>query len=103
MFVNILKGVNNKIFFDKKARKWLEKKLKTMNDTVTIHKTSGKYYLCLSLLTKKEEKTICPFKSCSIDPGVKTMLHLYSPDGVEAKLGVGLNKILRKLANKENN
>jgi transposase len=98
IFMNTLKGINNRFRFDNKTERWFKKNIKTFNSKVTILREARKYYFCLSYTVRKEDKKESPFKVCSIDPGIRKFLTVYSPDGVMVDIGVGTNKILTKIA-----
>ena len=71
-----------------KVRKRDIEKLKEGADgTVTMMITkSRKYYLCIPR-TKKQTYEPSPFKSVFLDPGERTFMTYYSPDGICGKIG----------------
>lgn len=95
-------GKNHKFNLKKKILDWFESVDYMVNDTVTINKQGKHYYINLSYETKK--MTIDkPFKTVSIDPGVRNFAAIYSPEGVEGYLGIDIpdnNPFVKKLCDK---
>jgi putative transposase len=55
---------------------------------------SGEYYLCIP--EYKEKKCKRTGKTCAIDPGVRTMLTGYDPDGFIFELGLNMDVIVKR-------
>ena len=55
---------------------------------VTVLKTRpNKWYFCLPREREPSDKEPAPFKSVFLDPGARTFMTYYSPDGVAGKIG----------------
>ena len=58
---------------------------------------SGKYYLCVPQYNPpKKPWKYRIYKSCAIDPGVRTMLTGYDPDGIIFEMGMNQDAVVRR-------
>ena len=73
-----------------KMKRWIDKKIKTLNSTVTITKEGESYYICGSFDVDYKQLQTRVMNSVSLDPGVRTFMTLYSSDGLVGKIGDGI-------------
>ena len=73
----------------------VKEELGEVNYSVRIQKTRvGRYYLCIPTYTDPEiSKTT---RTCAIDPGVRTMLTGYDPDGLVFEYGKNIDSIAKR-------
>lgn len=71
----------------KRAKKWLKSINYKMNNTITIQKENGNYYVYLTYDCSKIKNYNFPHNVVSIDPGVRIFATIYSPDGIEGHIG----------------
>jgi transposase len=70
------------------------------SDITVLKVRPNKWYICLQKLRKPKEAAIYEnpaYKSVFLDPGVRTFLTFYSPEGVCGKIGEGYYKYLQNL------
>ena len=72
-------------------------KLKLCDFSISCNTRLNKYFLNINYL-EKDKKILKNNKVCSIDPGLKTYLTIYSDNKVE-ELGIGITKKLNKICN----
>ena len=96
-------NVKNKTLFVRRIKDKItfKENIDNYNDygTITIVREKNKYYMCFPL--ERESVNIeTPYKSVSLDPGVKTFQTFYSEEGFVGKIGDNIYnsniKILRK-------
>lgn len=63
---------------------------------ITVVRENGCYYMCFPL-KKKSENISTPYKSISLDPGVRTFQTFYSEEGLVGKIGSGIDIVLKKI------
>lgn len=87
-----------KSFFGKNNRIPIKDILPELNFSVRLQRLrTGRYYLCIpghgSPITKEPEKTK---RVCAIDPGVRTFLTGYDPQGIIFKIGTNIKEIVKR-------
>lgn len=99
MFTKKKKEFNNKFHFNKKTKNWIIKKNVVLNDTITILKDNDKYYMCATFDTEIINNNN-KLNIVSCDPGNRNFLTLYSPDGIECRIGHKFDDELSKIGMK---
>jgi len=88
---------NGSFRISKKSEKWLQSIDYNINDTITIQKEYGKYYMYFTFDTKIINN-IKPYSTVSIDPNVRVFASIYSPDGLEGDIGKNIDGKLYDIA-----
>ena len=82
-------------FFGRGEALQTKERLPELNYSCRLQRTrTGKYYLCIPQhkITTKRKKT----RTCALDPGVRTMLTGYDPDGFIFELGLNIDLIVKR-------
>ncbi len=74
----------------------IKDKLPNLEYSVRLQRLrNGKYYLCIPIFHKELKSTITK-SSCALDPGVRSFLTGYDPDGLTFELGTNIQEIMKR-------
>ena len=82
-------------YYDRMEKKKLYKKFIPSNFTIK-YESPNKYFLCIPSF-RTEEYIKPKYEIVSLDPGVRTFLTFYSPEGITGKIGNGIIDKLIKI------
>ena len=82
-------------FFGSKESLMVKEELPELNYSLRLQKTrTGDYYLCIP--RHRDYYKVNGEKTCAIDPGVRTMLTGYDPEGFIFELGTNIDQIVKR-------
>lgn len=97
VFKRRLKGQKLKV--RRQLKKWISEN--TAESDCIIRREKNRYYLCLPMIRKPEERGGQPYNRVALDPGVRTFQTFYSDQGIAGKIGDSICEKIFNLALKE--